>query len=518
MNMIPVMIVDDEPLMRKGLQSLIDWQALGCQVVAAEENGLSAIQNFPKYHPKIVISDIKMPLMDGLALSQWLYVNHPDAKIILLTAFSDFSYAQKAIEYGVSNYVVKTGKMEDIVDAVHRCKAQLQKQQSTEQSIESHFGNLVKSVMDGTLRSGPTLAEAAGRYRIDLDSYVVLAIRFSAKLLGDDSAYYQQQQNLRQFLKKQLPEPMYFVQCGRTESYAIIPGITESTAYGSCTDCAKIYQSMTQYPIFFGCSRQQYAIASLPTALEQSSAALGRSFYDGEPVHLPDPHPAVRQKNQATRFDALREALQMGNTSGAVAVLEQLCSQQKNAQIPEAQAKEECFTVLTTCIRSLDSSGLTLADLDVDEAQWRRDIRESCNFAECTALQQNLVKQTALTISQHLYAGIDVVVAAQSYIDSHFRENISLNDVATAIHVSPSYLSRYFKQRTAMTLSDAITSRKIDLAKKLLQENKLKIYEIAQMVGYTDNTYFSYVFKKVTGISAKDYQSSMQLSNVSKNL
>lgn len=508
--MIPVMIVDDELLMRKGLLSLIDWQALDCQVVTTEENGLCAQRDFPQYEPQIVISDIKMPLVDGLELSKWLYANHPNVKIILLTAFSDFEYAKKAIEYGVSNYVVKTGRMEEIVAAVQRCKKQLQEQRSTEQTVESHFANLVKSVLDGTLRSGKALSEAADSYKVQLEDYAVLAIRFAAKLTGGDIAYYQQQQNLRQFLKKQLPSELYFVQSGRTESFVIVTSVPERELRSLCMDCAGIYHSMMQYPIFFGCSKRQYSISTLHTALEQASAALGQSFYDNKPVHTPPGKSTGRAERSSARLDGLREALKLGNTSGALAALEQLSATQRQAELPEAQVKESCRLLLSTCTRALDGVGLSLEDLDIDPSEWLREIRESCSFSECASLQQSIVKQTAQAVSQHLYANIDVVIAAQSYIDSHFCENISLNDVASAIHVSSSYLSRYFKQRTGITVSDAITHQKIELAKKLLRENKLKIYEIAQAVGYADNTYFSYVFKKVTGVSAKDYQNSTQ--------
>ena len=114
--------------MRKGLCTLIDWAKLGCQIVGTAENGLQAKQAVLDYQPDIIIADIKMPVMDGLELARWVCGAQRQIQIILLTAFADFSYAQQAIQYGVSDYVTKTGNMNDIVAAVERCKQKLDQQ------------------------------------------------------------------------------------------------------------------------------------------------------------------------------------------------------------------------------------------------------------------------------------------------------------------------------------------------------------------------------------------------------
>ena len=123
--MYKILIADDEALMRKGLCTLIDWAKLGCQIVGTAENGLQAKQAVLDYQPDIIIADIKMPVMDGLELARWVCGAQRQIQIILLTAFADFSYAQQAIQYGVSDYVTKTGNMNDIVAAVERCKQKL---------------------------------------------------------------------------------------------------------------------------------------------------------------------------------------------------------------------------------------------------------------------------------------------------------------------------------------------------------------------------------------------------------
>lgn len=116
--MTKVLIVDDEMLMRKGLCTLIDWAALGCEVIGTAENGLRAKQVITSIQPDIVISDIKMPVVDGLALAKWVDETYPAIQMILLTAFADFSYARQAIQYGVTDYVTKNGDMSEIVSAV----------------------------------------------------------------------------------------------------------------------------------------------------------------------------------------------------------------------------------------------------------------------------------------------------------------------------------------------------------------------------------------------------------------
>ena len=159
--MYKILIADDEALMRKGLCTLIDWAKLGCQIVGTAENGLQAKQAVLDYQPDIIIADIKMPVMDGLELARWVCGAQRQIQIILLTAFADFSYAQQAIQYGVSDYVTKTGNMNDIVAAVERCKQKLDQQRLLHVDVGSRISSMLSAVLSGTLHHEAEIRQQA---------------------------------------------------------------------------------------------------------------------------------------------------------------------------------------------------------------------------------------------------------------------------------------------------------------------------------------------------------------------
>ena len=109
-----VMVADDETYMLEAFDKLVDWEKMGCQLVYRATNGKEVIKHLEKVRPDIVITDIKMPIMDGLQVARHIYENYAAMQVIILTAYADFSYAQKAIDYGVFGYVVKTDILETL--------------------------------------------------------------------------------------------------------------------------------------------------------------------------------------------------------------------------------------------------------------------------------------------------------------------------------------------------------------------------------------------------------------------
>lgn len=196
--MTKVLIVDDEMLMRKGLCTLIDWAALDCEVIGTAENGLRAKQVITSIQPNIVISDIKMPVVDGLALAKWVDETYPDIQMILLTAFADFSYAQQAIQYGVTDYVTKNGDMSEIVSAVKRCKKQLKQQAMFQEGLKAQSFYLLKTILNGNFHSAQDITKQSGYENLQAKTYQVALVN-----AGKDHKKQQQAENLlRSFMSE----------------------------------------------------------------------------------------------------------------------------------------------------------------------------------------------------------------------------------------------------------------------------------------------------------------------------
>lgn len=162
--------------MRKGLCTLIDWQRFDCQIVGTAENGLQAKQAVIDLQPDILIADIKMPVLGGLELAQWIHASQLQVQIILLTAFADFSYAQQAIQYGVSDYITKTGNMDEIVDAVERCKQKLDRQRAFNLDMESRITSVFNAIMTGSLHREGEIQKQADLLGLATAGYAVAIV------------------------------------------------------------------------------------------------------------------------------------------------------------------------------------------------------------------------------------------------------------------------------------------------------------------------------------------------------
>lgn len=160
--MVKVLIVDDERNIREGIQKLIDWESLKCEVIGACVNGVSALEFIEKNEVDMVVTDIKMPVMDGLELSKHIRDEYPDIKVIILTAYSEFDMAKKAITFNVTDFIIKNDFMDELPKAVEKNVTAItakreEKKESTADEIHSddrYFISILKSLVTDTEISG----------------------------------------------------------------------------------------------------------------------------------------------------------------------------------------------------------------------------------------------------------------------------------------------------------------------------------------------------------------------------
>ena len=153
--MIKVLIVDDERNIREGINKLIDWESLGCEVVGALANGVSALDFIKSNEVDLVVTDIKMPVMDGLELSKHISEDFPHINVIILTAYSEFDMAKKAISFRVSDFIIKNEFMDELPKAVLEVSEKILKEKERRpESIDTkaeiddrYFLNILKSLI-----------------------------------------------------------------------------------------------------------------------------------------------------------------------------------------------------------------------------------------------------------------------------------------------------------------------------------------------------------------------------------
>lgn len=406
-----VMLADDEPIMRKALQSLISWNSIDCEVVFVAENGKEVLNCLEKIYPDILITDIKMPGADGIEIAKYIWERKLPTRVILLTAYADFSYAQSAIRYDVVEYVTKTGAFDELIRAVERCKVLLRERKlfSSEEK-EVRIERFFRGIYDGNIYH-----EIKSQYeslKLRVTDYTVVFFEFLADDGIERTKRIKLYDSLKNFFHLAFAEQEIHGMFYKKDMYGLVlecPPGQEAAEICLKETCSKVMDMMDNFMelyVFVGISGIHRDIEELPDAFEEAQFALNHSRLE---------------KSEKLNF---------------------YMDDMKNERMP---------------IVSFDA-------------------------------KQELVGRSL------------------EYIEKHFQEQMSVSDISRALGTSASYLSRIFKESTGETIIRTISNKRIEMAKAYLRETDYKVYEVADILGFENVTYFSRFFKKHTGISPKEYK------------
>lgn len=445
MAMYKLLIVDDEHEIRQGLESL-DWGALGIQVVGSCENGLVAYQRMQAEAVDILLTDIRMPFMDGLELIQLVTQRFPYIKTVILTGHDDFAYAKMGIRSGVSDFLLKPANDTDIRQAFAKITERL----DAERLIEIRTATLErKAKLTGYFlrqrflqkllfqRLTPDEIEegcSEGEMTLESDRYAVLILRLDRKAEQDD--YYSHREwNLILFA---LDNIFTEVWDGEHHGYHWIdPGTGK--CYLLCAD-AGLLPELGQHP----------------TKLAEKAAAITDSFQRFRGLILSTIStgigPVVGSASQIRlSCRSIDEALN-ANTQRQVALAERNVTARPETQVNPTAGR---------------GAEMPLKD---ESAQ-------------------------------------SVIASVKQYIDRNYARSITLQDVAEHIHFNPNYLSSLFRKVTGTNYIHYLTGRRMQQAMHLLQHSAYKVYEISEMVGYSTPAYFIDQFRKHAGCTPQEFRS-----------
>ncbi|HEX2926761.1 MAG TPA: response regulator [Ruminiclostridium sp.] len=529
--MYNVMIVDDESVIKQGLLCFVDWEALDCRVVCDAQNGFDAMEKLASHPVDIVLTDIKMPGMGGLELSKFIHENYPAIKVIILTAFADFSYAQTAIKYSVVDFVIKTNPTEKIPEAIDKAKALITQEKETEEKLKlmEQKANMrlseicekfFKDVFNGIIEDNTTIQNKLAELEIKIENYFVVlfdinSVTNKSSLISpeDYNRFLQSVSNLLSMAFKSYPH--YTVAVDRTLLVAIVsfksqnvPMCTQ-TLLMTCNEILSMADSFMRFTISIGISQMQKNISGLSVAYQEAKDALKGGFYNDNhvSVFMPQAAPVPSSIGQPHYFaEKIVGSLQLESPSDAIANLETLMEEYRLNKEPIENIKVACMLIASYCFRLLAGHRLFAPDITESEPEIYKQIQASRNIQTLLRILTQLIECIAKVIVTNDNKYSYLIMETQKYIRDNFSKNINLQTIADHIHVNSSYLSRLYKKETGESIVDAINKYRIDHAKKLLKNPVNKVFEVACAVGIEDPAYFTHVFTKYTGMSPKEYK------------
>lgn len=508
--MFKVLLVDDESMARTGLRHFFDWDTNGFKIVGEASNGQKALRWIENQEVDILITDISMPIMDGLELTRWTKKVSPQTKIILLSSYNDFEYAREGIRLGASDYLLKpTLENENLSQALEKVTRQVVQEREKSGILEFRS----KRISEERTFLKWLAGESAGDGKIEALSeacrIVACSLDTKQQVKKDGCCMeiiMEEAQNIfyRMFKKGVAVR-------GAFEQIVLLLPLEEEHKFTA--SLAQFKYGLQELGVSFtlGVSMPLSQPVHVPEAYKQAVQAVERGFFQGlGAIYSYTPLLELRTVQTAVYFKTLKDTLKRYASDGyrhkAEDSLHEIAGRwmygQSTAREVIRQAHEllYLFHVLSPeNIQPVDRLyTLNMLETAMEVKEWILGI-----FAELWS-EKSTGQAEASFGENRIHQR--VVAKAIEYMQSNYAEAISLHDVAKRVNMSKNYFSEVFKKVTGQNFVDYLIQLRLNRSKDLLQDPAFKVYEVADMSGFSDVKYFSKLFKKFMQISPTDYR------------
>ena len=530
-----ILLVDDESAVREGIRNRTPWERYNFTVVGEAENGIEALEMIEELHPDVVITDIKMPYLDGMELIKEIRKSHPPVTIIIISGYDEFTYAQQAIRYDVSEYVLKPVTGEDICNLLERTAKRLDEDiirmqdQSRLQDVYNQALPLIREKFLVSLLTpvhqipNTSLIAKAKDYGFNLegDEFIVATFETDHDKQDDPLEAMAILEVALEVLQKegndivfQFENQIVIIFTASSHGEVQYDSLFRKQTFRKVEQLQAYLEKYFPFSIVIGVGNLVHVPSAIAQSYRQALEALNySSFYPEQNILIiSDLEKPDMQEDKAHLQELLSNVIisvKLGTEEQVVQSMHNLFGE-KAASLP--------FEGLQALLLELSSSLNTLAEnYDYNLFQLGSDEDSRSFFAELGSLNtlgksRRWLTKVALAIrtaisGQRENSHIQFVQDAKSLIAKHFTEaGFGLDQVCEMIGVSPSYFSSTFKREMGISFVQYLTTIRMDRAKELLVKSEGKTYEIAQAIGFTEPNYFSFCFKRHEGVSPSQYR------------
>lgn len=533
--MYKILLVDDEILVRDAIRENIDWGKLDCELIGDCENGKQAVEFVKTHEVDIVLTDILMPYMDGMELSHFLHDNYPDILIVIFSGFGEFEYAKKAIQYNVSEYMLKPVTAMELTKVIGNMKEKLDSRKKEQRKMESltqvsqdyhKNANVIRSKaldclvkctrdvqvsLDELERMGITFQAASYRvavfdidtysdmYQMDMDKQQESALMaFVLFNVGDEivvrekaGVVYQEGNNRVCIIfagnrTKEFSESIHRICHEIQEKVKEVIGLESSIGIGSWV--------RSPHELIYS-----YRLAA--KAIDYRYLLGGNLLFDMEEKKTDNSIFLIND------LEILTESIKSGDRRLMEKTLGQIETEIKSALVEKSYA---CI-YLQQVIRAIGNTCQSLSEepekIIAQREALLKAVTEQRMFSQAAALVEKYAQEVFDALQElNSSNGQRQGMLAMDYIQKNYMDPcLSLNSICSYLNISTSYFSTIFKEMTGETFIEVLTRVRMEKAKELLENTTMKNYEIAEKVGFSDPHYFGISFKKITGKTPTEY-------------
>ena len=514
-----LLIVDDEMQIRTGLEQGIDWKEQGFDQVYTARNGIEALDICEELHPEIIITDIRMPGLDGIELSRRVVSSYDLVEIIILSGYSDFEYAREALKIGAFDYLLKPINIEELLNQVTNAKKSLAEKKLKEQTHSAYQKlnkeKLLRQYLEGEQLADEVIVEAE-RYLDEILQKDIVIAAFSIDIIwkGNPRQILIYLNRYLQTMLKHYHGEILF----NTESDLICYiNILTSTEYDwkilklkqELKELNKIMDNQFGTTVSVSLSNIEKG-EEISKQYSQCKKLLKHRLYLGM-GQLIEAKSVVIPRNipiSPIRPSELKEYIGMLDYNGVKEYLERIFIDFQKQQITSTEfIKGICLELKNILLSAIKEKGVDVESIFEHSQFILNEIPDYRTLEEYREWVYSIYYLILSGLSQLVGRSHGrVIIQAVDFISKNYTKGIGLEDVADYVNKSKNYFSYLFKKEMGTSFVDYLNQLRIEQAKKLLESTDELTYIISERVGFSDYKYFSSVFKKIVGVSPTQFR------------
>ncbi|MGI2294630.1 response regulator transcription factor [Paenibacillus sp. GXUN7292] len=491
-----LLIVEDQMLFRKGLMKMLEQNSLGWTVVGEAENGQHAIEMLDELRPDLILTDIRMPLLDGIGLAEYIYKHKKEIAVIILTGYEDFKYAQSALKFGAIDFLLKPCNEQVLKEVLQRAYDHFREAALAKARHLTERHAMEEHVLRSILLRLPCDEQLVARVREAYGSYQIFMLQVN-DYFPEARQYKENDLELLQFAL-----------------FNIVSELSEQ----SCSHYRLISLEFDQFALLLETVNDE------PQALSEAIfAAVGQylglavTIYQGgamkevayqlpvsAPVELSSAPHTINQAKIKEMHTRLATGIMFGNIGEIKSQLQDILS--KLAKKPVESAKVDAL-IFAKALQQTYKGFLTEENGQLDMGLQMNRLQAASTSDQLLQWAEELAKQF-IACFQTWQANMNnnVIDKTLNYIEHNYMETCGLSTVAEMFHMSVTYFSKLFKKETGETYTNYLTKVRMEKAKLLLCNTDMKMFEIASAVGFNDPNYFTNVFNRTQNVSPTEFR------------
>jgi two-component system response regulator YesN len=496
--MLKVLIIDDEPIIRNGLKTIIDWNKYGFEIVGDAADGIEGLNKCQELKPDLIIADVRMPGMDGLEMIETLQKKDIDCKFIILSAYSDFEYAQKAIELGAKFYILKPIEESELIDKLEKVYETIKNEREIKQSIFLSRDKALENIILGHYEESYNEVYNLG---FPWKAYQVVLLHLCEEGV-----------QAKEIVRNKMVELVLY----RFRGYVVdVEGdiclLMENDRYDQALICffADILSKLERIlniRLFIALGRPVCNTEDINISYVHARRLMNQRFLlskDGIIADIQSRQLDTTVCDMDVLLDKLYGAIDSGNTLRVDELIEDF----KNSFILKNASEEiikisyvNLYTMIVDRIRASErslSEGVSINENIIDKAYSALNLKELHEDikGKLISLSEELAQKRPYSLMEKML----------DYINRNYNQDIKLNKLADIFGYNSAYLGKLFKDFTGDNFNDYLNKARIEKAKEFLRAG-MKVSQAAERVGYKDVDYFYRMFKKYTGDIPSTYK------------